>query len=184
MKRSGLNAGKDSPSVKQEDQKKELWRQDKDLAANLDRAARLALKNERNVQSLLLSYLIVLVYLRFAEAVDLAERAIFSFGFVLEGEAGRKGFRKADIEMKSSKGILDRALIGLNELEQNKPDKVSLVDENEVLESLFSVESLDPSLSRVQPEDPKRQTSPVPKAPLGPSLILDMLRSSPEKLAP
>ncbi|EKX50784.1 hypothetical protein GUITHDRAFT_103374 [Guillardia theta CCMP2712] len=103
---------------------------------------------------------------RFAEAVDLAERAIFSFG-----EAGRKGYRKAETEMKSCKSILDRALIGLEE------KSVPMVDENEVLESLFSVESIDLSGGE-EPSVAKPRSSP------GPILSLDMLRSSPEKLAP
>jgi hypothetical protein len=115
----------------------EAWRQDKNLAASLDRAARQALKEDK-----------------FDEVVSLATRASVSFQ-----EAGRKGYKRGETEARGSLNLVARAKASLKLLKARASMEVAteggeggaaargarmleeLEQQNAELEALFAVEA-------------------------------------------
>jgi len=139
-KRGGQATDGQATTAGRDQVKEEDWRQDKDLGATLDRAARQALKDAK-----------------YEEAASLARRAVESFN-----AAGSKGFKRAETEAKGSQNLVDRALASDKvqrakaaavEVEQDGQVNLAsnLADQNAELEALFAVEAISAELS--QPSD-------------------------------
>jgi len=135
MKRRGQGGdGQDMGSARGDAQEEE-WREDKDLGATLDRAARQALKDGKC-----------------EDAAQLARRAVECFR-----AAGSKGFKRAETEAKGSQNVVDRAMASNKvqqakaaaaEVEQDGQAAKNLADQNAELEVLFAFEAIGAELSQ------------------------------------